>query len=141
MNGLNYYNDQKCPSLCNPMSHRLFCPWNFLGKNTGVGCHSAFQGTFPTQGLNSHLLHLLHWQADYLSLVLKQESRFYSWSRGMNSTNQQTFTQAKFILKDRDAKPLAQTLTGGEEPPKSGDYNSFIYLLVLICTFLVDLQL
>ena len=103
MNGLHYYNDQTCPTLCNPMSHRLFCPWNLPGKNTGVGCHSTFQGTFPTQGLNSHLLCLLHWQADSLSLVLKQETR--SW--GMNSTNFQTLIQAKFILKDRDAKPLA----------------------------------
>ena len=139
MNGLHYYNDQTCPTLCNPMSHRLFCPWNFPGKNTGVGCHSTFQGTFPIQGLNSHLLRVLHWQADFLSLVLKQETRFCSWSRGMNSTNQQTLTQAKFILEDRDAKPLAQTLTRREEPPKGGDYNSFIYFLVLICIFLADL--
>ena len=51
MNGLFYYNDQTCPTFCNPLSHRLFCPWNFPGKNTGVGCRSAFQGTFPTQGL------------------------------------------------------------------------------------------
>ena len=47
---------------------RLLCPWNFLGKNTGVGCHCLLQGIFPTQGLNPHLLHLLHWQADSLPL-------------------------------------------------------------------------
>ena len=29
---------------------RLLCPWNFPGKNTGVGCHFLFQGIFPTQG-------------------------------------------------------------------------------------------
>ena len=27
------------------------------GKNTGVGCHALFQGIFPTQGLNPHLLY------------------------------------------------------------------------------------
>ena len=27
------------------------------GKNTGVGCHALLQGIFPTQGLNSDLLH------------------------------------------------------------------------------------
>ena len=32
-------------------------PWDSLGKNTGVGCHALLQGIFPTQGLNSHLLH------------------------------------------------------------------------------------
>ena len=33
-------------------STRLLCPWNSLGKNTGVRCHSLLQGIFPTQGLN-----------------------------------------------------------------------------------------
>ena len=41
---------------------RLLCPWDFPGKNTGVGCHFLVQGIFSTQGLN---LHLLHWQAGY----------------------------------------------------------------------------
>ena len=36
---------------------RLLCPWDSLGKNTGVGCHSLFQGIFLTQGLNLGLLH------------------------------------------------------------------------------------
>ena len=42
---------------------RLLCPWDSLGRNTGVGCHALLQGIFPTQGLNLHLLCLLHWQA------------------------------------------------------------------------------
>ena len=46
-------------------STRLLCPWNFPGKNTGVGCHFLLQGIFPTQGSNSYLLqcrHILyHW--------------------------------------------------------------------------------
>ena len=43
---------------------RLLCPWDFPGKNTGVDCHFILQGIFPTQGSNSHLFCLLHWQAD-----------------------------------------------------------------------------
>ena len=39
-----------CPS-------RLLCPWNFPGKNTGVGCHFLLQGIFLPQGLNPHLVH------------------------------------------------------------------------------------
>ena len=39
---------------------RLLSPWNFPGKNTGVGCHFFLQGIFPTQGSKLHLLHLLH---------------------------------------------------------------------------------
>ena len=36
---------------------RVPCPWNSPGKNTGVGCYSLLQGSFPTQRLNSSLLH------------------------------------------------------------------------------------
>ena len=36
---------------------RLLCPWDSLGKNTGVDCHALLQGTFPTQELNPGLLH------------------------------------------------------------------------------------
>ena len=48
---------------------KLLCPWDSPGKNTGVGCHALLQGIFMTQGLNPHLLQLLHWQADSLSLA------------------------------------------------------------------------
>ena len=50
---------------------RLFCPQDFPGKNTGVGCHLLFQGIFLTQGLNpcfcvpcrQILYHLGYWEA------------------------------------------------------------------------------
>ena len=41
------------------------CPWNFPGKNTGLGC----QGIFPTQAPNLCLLHPLYWQVDSLPLA------------------------------------------------------------------------
>ena len=59
---------QSCPTLCNPMDcspQALIHPWDFPGKNTGVGCQSLLQGIFPTQGLN---LQLLHCQAGSLPL-------------------------------------------------------------------------
>ena len=36
---------------------RLHCPWDFPGKNTGLGCHFLLQGIFLTQGSNPGLLH------------------------------------------------------------------------------------
>ena len=44
---------------CGLQPARLFSPWNFLGKNTGVGCHSLLQGegSVLTQGSNLGLLH------------------------------------------------------------------------------------
>ena len=41
---------------------RLLYPWEFSGKNTGVGCHFLLQGIFLTQGSNLHLLGLLHYR-------------------------------------------------------------------------------
>ena len=48
-------------------SSGLLCPWDFLGKNTGVGCCFLLQGNFPTQGSD---LWLLHWQANLLPLAI-----------------------------------------------------------------------
>ena len=49
-------------------STRLLCPWNFPGKNIGVGYTLLLQVIFWTQGLKLHLLCLLHWQMDSLPL-------------------------------------------------------------------------
>ena len=46
---------------CELQPSRLPCPWDFPGKNTGGGFHFLFQGIFPTQGSNPHLLCLLDW--------------------------------------------------------------------------------
>ena len=46
---------QSCLTLFRPnrlQPTRLLCPWDFPGKNTGVGCHFLLQGIFPTQGSN-----------------------------------------------------------------------------------------
>ena len=47
---------------------RLLCSWDFLGKNTGAGCHFLLQRIFPTQGSNPCLLDFLHWQGNSLPL-------------------------------------------------------------------------
>ena len=49
-----------CDSLGAAATTRLLCLWDFLGKNTALGCHFLLQGIFLTQGLN---LYLLCWQA------------------------------------------------------------------------------
>ena len=58
---------QLCPTLGPQRLQppRLLCPWDFPGKNTGVGCHFLLQGIFPAQGWNPHLM---YWQADSLPL-------------------------------------------------------------------------
>ena len=55
------------------VAHWLSCPWDFPGKNIGVGCHSLPQGIFPTQGsiktVPLGLLHLPHQPRGSLPLV------------------------------------------------------------------------
>ena len=53
---------QSCLTLqCHgPKPSRPLCPWDIPSKNTGVVCHFLLQGIFSTQGVNLHLLHLLH---------------------------------------------------------------------------------
>ena len=50
------------------VAHQPPLPVNYPSMNIGVGCHFLLQGIFPTQGWNSSLLPLLHWQADSLPL-------------------------------------------------------------------------
>ena len=52
----------KWSESCSVMSHSLwpqglYSPWNPPGHNTGVHSLSLLKGIFPTQGLNSGLLH------------------------------------------------------------------------------------
>ena len=62
---------------CDPHNQRLWYNQqsksrHFSGvlllENARVGCYFLLQWIFPTQGSNPHILHLLHWQADSLSL-------------------------------------------------------------------------
>ena len=49
-------------TFCNPMNYSppgSSCPWDFLGKNTGVGCHALLQGDLPNPGIEPASLALL----------------------------------------------------------------------------------
>ena len=61
------YHHHNQPFRCSGLwPSRVLYPWNFPGNSTGVVCHFLLQGIFPMKRLNSHLLCLLHWQADSL---------------------------------------------------------------------------
>ena len=59
-------------TLCNPVDcsppgssvHGIL-----QARNTAVGCRFLLQGIFRTQEMKPHLLHFLHWQADYWALA------------------------------------------------------------------------
>ena len=82
---------QSCPAFCGPwkVSDRPLCPWDFPGKNTGVGCHFFLQGIFPTQGSNSNL-------GNFFTTELPGKPR-YSIICEINSLNRPRQTQAKWV--------------------------------------------
>ena len=88
-----------CALRCSAMSKFLwahglrpaifFCPWDFPGKSTGVGCHAYLQGTFATQETKLRLLSFLHrWILHhcatclaFLSSILDLDNKFSSFIR------------------------------------------------------------
>ena len=58
---------------CGLKPTRLLHPWDFPGKNTGVGCHFLLQGIFLTQGSNPSLLQckqIIYWLSPWRSPLL-----------------------------------------------------------------------
>ena len=86
---------QLCPTLCDPVDCSL--PGSSVhgdspGKNTRVGCHALLQGSFPTQGSNSGLLHcrwiLYHLSHQGSPIILEWVA--YPFSRGSSLRRNQT---------------------------------------------------
>ena len=63
------------PMNCSPLGSSV--PGMFSGKNTGMGCHSLFQGIFLTQGSNPSLLHgrRILYHLSHLLFIYTNESR------------------------------------------------------------------
>ena len=77
---------KSCPTLL--QSHglqpaRLLSPWDFLSKNTGVGCHFLLLGIFPMQGSNPCFLHcswtLYLWATREARLYIRWFLKLWGW--------------------------------------------------------------
>ena len=80
----------------------LLWPWDFSGRNTGVGCHALLQGIFLTQGLNPCLLYLLPWEANSRDLFRKIrdiKGTFHAKVGTIKDRNGMDLTEAEVIKK------------------------------------------
>ena len=80
----------------------LLCPWDFSGKNTGVGCHALLQGIFLTQGFNPCLLYILPWEANFRDPFKKIRDTKGTWHAKMGTIkdrNGMDLTEAEDIKK------------------------------------------
>ena len=69
--------------LCIPTSYRLpgYSAHGILQARVWRGCHALLWGIFPSQGLNPHLLCLLHWRAESLPLAPPGKPCIYIYIR------------------------------------------------------------
>ena len=74
---------------------RLFYPWNFPDKSTGMPF--PLPGDLLAQGLNLYLLYLLHCQADFLPLSHLQSPSWGQWSLKRTLTLSIVTDLAKFM--------------------------------------------
>ena len=96
----------------------LLWPWDFPGKNTGVGCYALLQRLFLTQGSNLSILCLLRWQAGSSPLAPPGKSDYCQfgypllWSAAHLSLlcNFLLFIFCKKTLNSQDLNLLSYTL-------------------------------
>ena len=70
----------------------LPCPWDFPGKNTGLGCHALLQGIRKIQGSN---VGLLHWSRFFTVWATREaQETLYS------ETNCLIFLSFSFLIYD-----------------------------------------
>ena len=107
------------------ITHQAPLLMNSPGKNTGVGGHCLLQGIFLTQGSNPGLLHLLHWQADFLPFTMGEDPLAYMPrsnvgvdGRGRSNPCGPTNGIALVIPSERRDKTL-KTLKVYKDPPCS----------------------
>ena len=100
MHGLCYCLVSHGRLFCGPMDlqpARLLYPWDFSGKNAGMGCHFLFQRFFLTQESNWCLLHcrriLYHWatrEAHVWAMSSTYKSPFSPWEHYIRCLDQRS---------------------------------------------------
>ena len=83
----------------------LLCPWDFPGKNPGVGCHFLLQVIFLTQGSNPGLLHCK--QTPY---QLSHEGTIKFSKEQVEGLNEAQFLPIKKLLERGTASEASQRL-------------------------------
>ena len=94
---------QLSPTLCDPMdwAHQTPVSMGFSRQEYCDGLHFLCQGIFLTWEWNSHLLCLLHWQADSLPLHHLGNPRFWlilGKSSSLNFTDREQYLYVCFFV-------------------------------------------
>ena len=110
-------------------SATFLCPWDFSGRNTGVGCYAFLQGIFLTQGSNLHLLHqqtgslpLSHQKSPEYPFLIKTELLLASHSISLHPRWRSSPSVVTLVTPGPAEMPLYQrrllTFSAYYQPPK-----------------------
>ena len=118
------------PNELQPAS--LLCPWDFTGKNTGLGCHFFLQRIFPTQGSNCSscigrwiLYHWATWEAQSklttiltksLSLYFNLENTSLRWEKKQKVAGANKILSCKVIILNTEFVPASRTVSKHDHP-------------------------
>ena len=113
---------------------RLLCPWNFLGKNTGMGCHFLLQGfSRPRDPTHISCVCLLHWQADSFPVVPPGKPHINQWYSNKNEEGDTgQWEREKLILLKRQPHQLGDS---GLTSKKFSLYNHKMKTLCVLSCF------
>ena len=64
---------------------RLLCPWDFPGKNTGVGCHALLRGNLPDSGIEHRSLKSLALAGGFFTTSATLEAHICMYLHGKTS--------------------------------------------------------
>ena len=87
---------------------KLLCPWDFPGKNTGVGCHFLLQGISLTQGLDLRLLTVI--SSVPLPILVTGEVLGYSLNKGMTMRHWTGWGEGEMLWLQHKIQPAQATL-------------------------------
>ena len=99
---------------------RLLCPWNFLSKNTGAGCHFLLQWILLTQGLNP-ISCVFCITGGFFTCYAIREAQLYIWNIWVYW---QSSFNWKFSIETNNHIASLQARTGKESVYNVGDQGS-----------------
>ena len=109
--------------LCGLYPARLLCPWDFPGKNTGMGCHALLQRIFPTQGSDPHLSPALvggffitssSWEVPFSLFILSRPSK--DWVMPIHVTEGSVVKNLSASVEEASSIPGSGRSLGGGTP-------------------------
>ena len=124
------------------VAHQLLCPWDFPGKNTGVGCYFLFQVTFLSQTQGQTCVScigrwiLYHWATREAQWIAYLPSKYHSWTCNLLSEAVFTWNINSFVKHFEDPMKITNDLSVSTFffPEKCKAIGNSTFSLTTVCS-------